>query len=383
MALSALTGFGSFDITDGSQIRDVSTVLSEALILDFELLGAGCDVAFGDPVEDTVFYWSEEELNSNLVETSTSIASAATSFALTTGHGGRVHIGDLLKVVDEEAKLEVMQVTDISTDTVTVTRGYNSTSASTHVTLSQFAVIPAYQEGSDYSSGSAVAPTVRSNSTHILFAKDLLITRSQLQRKMATTALDVDRQLAARAKELKRYLTSAAMYSIISGTPAGSDSVYRTTKGMAEWITGSGIVDSDNEAISIGVIDSVNVQIVNRGEYPDTLLIGTDLVGGINAIDATNRRMMESDTTAGYVVNQLVLGQGNTVNVVVDGRVATGDAFLYCKDSVRLRPLDGAAMFTIAATDFVDGVKRRVGCEWGLEFRQPQAAGYFYTKSAS
>lgn len=383
MALASLSGFGSFDITDGSQIRDISSVLSEALIFDFNFMGQGINVALDNPVEDTVFYWNEETLNADTVESDTSISSAATSFALTSGHGGRVHIGDLLKVVDEEAKLEVMQVTDISTDTVTVTRGYNSTSATTHVDASTFAVIPAYQEGSDFGTGSATAPSVRSNSTQIMFAKDLLITRSQLQRKMATVALDVDRQLASRAKELKRYWTTACLYSIISGTPAGSDSVYRTMKGMAEWITGNGVVDSDNEAISLAVLNSVNVQIVDLGEYVDTLLIGPDLVDGINTISASNRRLVESDTTVGYVANKVVLGQGNEVDVVVDARVATGDAFLYTKDAVSLRPLDGAAMFTIAATDFVDGVKRRVGSEMGLEFRLPQAAGYLYTKSAS
>jgi hypothetical protein len=383
MALAALSGFGSFDVTDGSQIRDISSVLSEALIFDFEFLGQGCNVSLDNPVEDTVFYWNEETLNAATVESDTSISSAATSFALASGHGGRVKIGDLLKVVDEEAKLEVMQITDVSTDTLTVTRGYNSTSATTHADASTFAVIPASQEGSDFGTGSATAPAVRSNSTQIIFAKDLLITRSQLQRKMATVALDVDRQLASRAKELKRYWTNAALYSIISGTPAGSDSVYRTMKGMAEWIVGNGVVDSDNEALSLGVLDSVNKQIVDLGEYPDTLLIGTDLVGGVNSIDASNRRALESETQMGYIVNQIRLGQGNLVNVVVDSRVATGDAFLYKKESVSLRPLPGSAMFTIAATDFVDGVKRRVGSEMGLEFRQPQAAGYLYTKSAS
>ena len=384
MALSGLDGFASYDATDGSQIRDVSRVLSEALLLDFEFLGMGCVVAFNDPVTDTKFDWNEETLNPDIVTSDTSISSAATSFALTSGHGARVKVGDLLRCRDAEAKLEVLQITAISTDTVTVTRGFGSTSATTFADSTDFMIMPAAQEGSDFGTGSAVAPTVRTNYTQIQFARDLLISRSQLQREMATVALDVDRQLANRAKELKRLWTNTALYSIVApSSPQGSDSVYRSTKGMYEWIAGNGVVDSDNEAISMAVINSVNKQIVDLGEYPDTLLIGTDLVDGINAIDADDRRAVESDTVMGYKVNQLVLGQGNVVNVVVDGRVATGDAFLYVKNSVRLRPLKGAAMFTIAATDFVDGVKRRVGSEWGLEFRQPQAAGYFYQKSAS
>lgn len=381
MALAGFAGFGSFDITDASQIRDISSVLSEALLLDFELLGRGIDVSLDDPVEDTTFYWNEEELNSDAVTASGSVTSSGVSIVLSSGHGARVHIGDLLKD-SAEGKLEVMQVTAISTDTLTVTRAYNTTAAASIADAATLHVMPAYQEGSDFNADKSVKPVVRSNFTQIVFAGDLLISRSQLNRTMATVALDVDRQLAARAKELKRSWSRLALYGEISSSD-GSDSVYRTTSGMREWITDNGVVDADNEAISLSVLDAANKSIVDLGEYPDTLVIGTDLVGGINVISSGARRALESDTQMGFVVNRLLLGQGNTVDVVVDGRVSTGDAFLYKRSNVRLRPFKGSGMFVIAATDFVDGVKRRIGSEMGLEFRQPQAAAYFHTKSAS
>lgn len=381
MALASFPGFGSFDITDGSQIRDISTVLSEALLLDFELLGRGLDVAMSDPVEDTKFWWNEEALNSDRVTVNGSVTSSGTSIVLDSGHGARTHIGDLIKNT-AEGSLEVLQVTDISTDTLTVTRGYNSTTKASIADNAVLVVMPAFQEGSDFASDKSVKPVVRSNFTQIVFAGDLLISRSQLNRQMATVALDVDRQLGARAKELKRYWSSIALYGEISSA-AGSDSVYRTTSGMREWITDNGVVDADNEAISLSVLDAANKSLVDLGEYADTLVIGTDLVGGINLISSGARRALESDTRMGYVVNQILLGQGNVVDVVVDGRVNTGDAFLYKRENVRLRPLAGSGMFVIAATDFVDGVKRRIGSEMGLEFRNPEAAAYLHTKSAS
>jgi hypothetical protein len=120
---------------------------------------------------------------------------------------------------------------------------------------------------------------------------------------------------------------------------------------------------------------------VDRGKYPDRLVIGTDLVDSVNAIEASNRRLVESDKNVGYAVERVLLGQGNEVEVVVDGRVHTGDAFLYGHDQVKWRPLDGSAMFIIVATDFVDGVKRRVGSEAGVEFRNPEAAAYLANKT--
>jgi hypothetical protein len=120
---------------------------------------------------------------------------------------------------------------------------------------------------------------------------------------------------------------------------------------------------------------------VDQGEYPDALVIGTDLVNSVNSIEATNRRLLESDKKVGYVVNQVVLGQGNAVDVIVDNRVGTGDAFLICKDRIKAKPLQGRAMITIAGQDWLDGKKRRILGEWGLEVRQPSVHGWISNKT--
>jgi hypothetical protein len=385
MALSGLSGFASYDINANTNILDISPVLAEALILDFEFMGRGLSVALdgSGSVEDTTFHWNEEALNADTLTVSGSVTSSGTSIVVASGHGARTHIGDLLKN-KAEGSLEVSQVTAISTDTLTLSRGYSGTTKASIADAATLVVMPAFQEGSDWSADKSVAPVDRSNYTQIVFAGDLLISRSQMKRRMATIAMDVDRQLANRAIELKRYWTSLALYGEdAASSPAGSDSVYRTTKGMRNFITTYGTVDADNEAISLSVLDSNNLICVNAGKYPDTLLIGTDLVGGINGINASHRNAYESDTKMGYVVNQVLLGQGNVVDVVVDARVNTGDAFLYNRGDVTLRALAGSGMFIIAATDFVDGVKRRVGSEMGLEFRQAEGAAYLHTKSAS
>jgi hypothetical protein len=91
--------------------------------------------------------------------------------------------------------------------------------------------------------------------------------------------------------------------------------------------------------------------------------------------------MLESDTQAGYTVQQVRLAQGNIVNVIVDGRVKLGDAFLYSKEQVSMHPFAGSGMFVIAATDFVDGVKRRLGAEWTLRFRNPEVGVYLSNRT--
>ena len=380
MALSASGPFASFDVTAKSQIQDISPVLAEALYLDLDLLGKGLNVEWGEPAEDTTFVWNEEALNARTATTAASAASNGTSISLTSGHGSRFGIGDLIYDTRINST-EIIQVTDISTDTLTVSRGYNSTTAASIASGATLATFASRQEGSDIGSDKSVKPVVRENFTQILFAGDLLISRTQRNRKMATVAMDVERQLANRAVELKFDLTRMALYGEKSSS-SGSDTVYRTCGGMRSWIRdNSGVTSSTSEAIALSVLNTHNKTAVDRGKYHDTLVVGTDLVTNLSAIDSSNRRMLESDTVAGYSIQQIRLAQGNTVNVVVDGRVNTGDAFLFSKEQVSLHPFVGSGMFVIAATDFVDGVKRRLGAEWTLRFRNPEVGVYLSNRT--
>jgi hypothetical protein len=101
----------------------------------------------------------------------------------------------------------------------------------------------------------------------------------------------------------------------------------------------------------------------------------------VNAIDASNRRLLESDTKVGYRSTRSCSVRATRSTLSSTARVRASDAFLLCKDRIKPRPLNGRAMFTIAGQDWVDGKKRRILGEWGLEVRQPQVAAYFNNQS--
>jgi len=377
MALQATNFYASFDVPDGAQIRDISPLLAEALYMDLNLLGA---LPVGDAVEDTAHRWNEDALNTDTVTASGSVASNGTTVTAATGQGARVHVGDLLYAT-KSGSTEVLQVTAVATDSITVTRAYNSTTAASIADQDTLGIIRAEQEGSDIGVDRSVSPTVRLNYTHILSAFDLLVTGSQLARKMATTALNdwVAHQLANRAIEMKINLTRALLYSEPSSS-SGSDTAYRTMGGLRYWLRANG-VNVASASLSLATLNTNNTTLVKKGVYPDTLLIGPDLVSSVAAFDATNRRLVESDRQVGYMVQEIQLNQGNSVRIVVDGRVNAGECFLFVKDSFIPKPLDGRGMFTIAAIDFTDGKKRRVLGEWTNEFRHPEAGAYFIGQS--
>lgn len=381
MALNSVALFAAFDVTDGAQERDISPILEEALYYDLNLLGY-LNVAFDAPVSDIIHYWNEEQLNADTVTMGASAASTDTALTLTTNHGNRLHIGDL--VYDTTANsTEVMQVTATAASAATVTRTYNSTVAATIANASILAVIRAEQEGSDIGSDKTLNPTVRNNNTHIFSTYDLQITGSQLARKMATNEYQdfLARQLAARAIEMKIGMTRAVLYSEKSSS-TGSDTIYRTMAGLRNHTRdNSGLVNTTASALSYTILNSDDTTTVNKGLFPDTLVVGTDLVGSIASIDSSNRRLRESDTQAGYVVQEILLNQGNLVQVIVDARVKTGDYFMFARDKIKIRPMTGRGMFVLAGADWVDGKKRRILGEWTMEVRNPEASVYGRNKT--
>lgn len=388
MALQAASPFATFNVTDGAQIRDISPLLADAIYYDLHLLG-NINVDFSQPATDTTHYWNEDALNT-LTFTMSAAATGAGSTSLTgtSGQGGNVHVGDLLYPVatSTQPAVEVLQVTAIATDVLTVSPSYGGSTAQSYAASTVFNIIPSEQEGSDIGSDKSLSPTVRSNYTHIFAGKyDVQVTGSQLARQMATVQMQdfVARQLANRAIELKIGMSQGILYSEAAGSSAaGSDTVYRTMKGIRAWIRdNSGVTNSTGAALSYTNINTYNKSVVDKGVFPDTLVIGTDLVGSVTGYDSGNRRLLESDRVAGYTMQQVLLNQGNVVNVVVDPRVNVGDAFLLSSERLRVVPLQGRGMFVIAAVDFTDAKKRRVLAEWTLELRNPQAHAWLSNKT--
>ena len=387
MALQNTGGaFATFGVTDGAQIRDISPVLSDAIYYDLHLLG-NLNVDFASPATDIIHYWNEDVLNT-LTFTMSAVATGAGSTSLTgtSGQGANVHVGDLLVPVATATQpaVEVLQVTNIATDVLTVTPSYGSSTAQSYAASSVFNVIPAEQEGSNINTDFSKSPTVRSNNTQIFAGHyDVMVTGSQLARQMATVQMQdfVARQLANRAIEMKIAMSSAFLYGELSGS-TGSATVYRTLKGLRAWIRdNSGVTNSTGAALSYANLNTYNKSVVDKGVFPDTLVIGTDLVGSVTGYDSSNRRFLESDRVAGYTIQQVLLNQGNLVNVVVDPRVNVGDAFILSNERIKAIPLQGRGMFVIAAVDFTDAKKRRVLGEWTLEVRNPQAQAWVSNKT--
>jgi hypothetical protein len=378
MALSSTSFLASFDITDKTQEYDISPVLLAALMNDTGVLGV---MPVGSPTQDTTHYWNEIALNSGTVTVDgTGYNSASTAPSLASGHGARLRVGALLKnLAGGDVSPEVVQVTNIAGDALTVVRAYGGTTAvtATFVANGVLTIIgQPLQEGSDIQNDVTQVPSVASNYTEI-FERSILITRNQMKRPMAAIADMLVQSIHDRTMELKRELENSVIHSRQSAS-AGSDTVYRTFAGLLQLITqttslGHTFVYADFNAMVKSIVDAGAADDISRLVF----VAPTKVRQYISTFDASNRRLVESDRRAGYYVEQLVSDLGVVVDVVTSNYLGNTTPFrsiLVDAGRTSLVPFQDDTFKLMAAQDWVDGVKRRVLGEWTLELRNAASA---------
>lgn len=388
MALSTTSFLASFNITDKTQEYDISPVLLAALMNDTGVLGI---MPVKDPATDTTHYWNEIALGTGqIIVDGTGYNSVATTVNLAAGNGATsgIRVGALVKnLAGGDVDPEVAQVTAVAVDALTVVRAYGGTTAVT-ATFAANAVLTIIsqplQEGSDIQADSSKLPSVNSNYTEI-FEKSVLITRNQMKRPMAAIADMLVQSIHDRTMELKRELETAVIHSRQSAS-AGSQTVYRTFAGLLQLITqttnlGHTFAYADFNALVKGIVDAGAADDISR-----LALVGpTKVRQNISTFDASNRRLVESDTRAGYYVEQIVSDLGVVVDVVTSNYLGNTTPFrgilLDC-GRCGLLPFQDDSFKLMAAQDWVDGVKRRILGEWTVELRNAGAAHYVFRNAS-
>lgn len=383
MALASTDFLASFDITDKTQEYDISPILLAALMMDTGLLGV---IPMGSPAQDTTHYWTEIALNVGQVTVDgTGYSSAAVTVVLASGHGARVQTGAILKNltnIPASGLPEVVQVTAVAADTLTVVRAYGSTTAVT-ATFTANGVLDIVsmpqQEASDIGADTTQLPSSLSNYTQI-FERSIKISRNQMKRPMASIADILVQSIHDRTMELKRELEKTLWHSRQSAS-AGSDTVYRTMKGLLQFFGGT-------SSATTYVYANFNTQvkgIVDAGAADDVsklVLAGPSTIRQrISAFEATNRRLVESDRRVGYYVEQVVSDLGQVVDVITSNYLGTASPFnvvLLDTGRIKLAPFQDDAFKLMAASDWVDGVKRRILGEFTLEVKNASTAHSWY-----
>lgn len=193
----------------------------------------------GDPrraATSTVHEWIEDSLlpNTDSINQSTFTPSPTTATSITVFNGSRFQAGDLVRPSNGP---EVMQVTGIATNTLTVVRSYGGTTPVSLANGMKLTILgTASLEGADAPTPRFTSRVRRQNYTQI-FSATVEVSGTMQAARAAGVKDEEDFQKQERLRELLRDLENCVINgSAPSGTPQGSATVRRSMNGIIRQI---------------------------------------------------------------------------------------------------------------------------------------------------
>jgi hypothetical protein len=260
---------------------------------------------FGDslrPATSTHHEWLEDELlpNKDSIDDA-SISSPSTETSFDVANGSRFRVGDQIQV---EGSKELMLVTAVSTDTLTVVREYAGTTAEDLVDGQVINILGnAALEGSDKPSARFTNRTRKSNYTQI-FTATVEVSGTDIAARQLGLDDELDLQKQERLRELIRDLENTVINGgRVVSDPQGSSTVRRTMKGIIQHLSTNVFSVGDSGFPSGNDLDEAKINYVLRNIWEssngnvDLIAVGGFQKRKVNSFLSALRSYSGSDTT--------------------------------------------------------------------------------------
>jgi len=346
--------------------------------------------ALGDPVREamsTHHEWLEDQLlpNKDAINDSTyTDAAADTDFDV--DNGSRFRVGDQIQVEGSE---ELMFVTGISSDTLTVVRGYAGTTADN---LADNLVINilgnAALEGADKPTARFTNRSRQSNYSQI-FSAPVEVSGTDMAASQLGLADEMDYQKQERLRELIRDLEN----TVINGgqpasNPEGSGSVRRSMKGAIQHLSTNVLHTGDSGFPSGTDLDEAKLNYVLRQIWDssngnvDLIVVGGFQKRKINDFTSGSRSYGATDTTFTDMISIYESDFG--ICRIVTTRWIPQDAALFLDSSrVSVLPLAGRSFHFKPLASSGDYECGELIGEYTLELKNEAAHGLIRDLSTS
>jgi hypothetical protein len=347
MSLSTYSGAASYDITANTGKLDLSEELAEIIRPDNTVFINKIGGAGSFSATQTTHRWNEDSLNPNTAlpkadgDGTLTNSGVDTSLTVYSGHGPRFKIGTLFKY-NTQGESEVIQVTAVTGDVLTIVRGYGSTSAENHANTDAIMII-AHTKPEGWAPGTEDWTRERSalyNYTQI-FGRGIYISYTRQAIDHAGIASELAHQTAYRLKEIMREMDHTLINSIRSAD-AGSDTSYRSMGGLIEFVSAAGgNTNATSEALIESKINASAKQIWDDGGNPDFLLVGGSKKQTIATFDQAYRRMDFNSKSAGFTVERFLTDLGFELEIIVDPWMPDDTYIVGEKSRIKVGPLTG------------------------------------------
>lgn len=345
------------------QVRQLQEGIS--MIINDEPTLLGLIGLNGEPLHQTKFEWMSDHLNSNRANLAADINNAVTTIKVATGDGSKFRPNTLLVIDDEYIK-----VTAVSSDDLTVVRGFDETTAAAHTAAdSEIRIVARPQlEGAGVGKDESHDRYVDFNVTQI-FERYAAVTNTQQAVRTHNVDNELNYQVQLRLKELAREMNDALIYGRRFDAGAGQP---RMTGGLLNFASIKGSVKENlaGGEVSAKILNDALEKVYQRGGNVNTILTNTAGARQISKLLGDKIQIQQQDTVRGGYVATFVsdIVGGDMATIVVDKNMPKDKVVLFDRSILSLSPLSGRALYdTDATTPGADFVARQIRGEYGVK----------------
>ena len=278
---------------------------------------------------------------------------------------------------------EIILVTAVSSNNLTVVRGFGSTTAAA-LTSGQVLTIDsvAREENSTAQNDGIFQPDPVEN-----FFQTMDTAVEFSRRALATVQFSGTNDLAFQLSERIRQLTIQMDRALVRGRRVSTTIESNTvtyTGGLRFFLDQAGAIKTDASAaaLTLDMLNVLNAEIVARGGMANTLAVGIKQARKLSALVSAN---YDSNRLADWSADEGSLLQlpsdlplvGNVNRIVIDTNLSDAEAIMYDSGMVSIIPMasnnaqDSGAWRTVDATQpGQDGYRTRIIGDFGMEVRQ-------------
>lgn len=320
-------------IYKADQVGIKESVVDEMLLLnphDIPLLSL---LGFGQPVTNVKHEWIEDEVEQDETLINNASGYLATDTSIVVDDGSIFDVGYIIKLGDELAK-----VTAVSTNTLTVVRGYASTTAAALVDNQRVSFM--FVEGVEGADARTARkkPRVRIDNISQIFDATIEISGTALAMSLYGMNDPYDYERAKQQIILAHQLENA----LINGIKYESGQI-RQMKGIRSFIT-TNVTDGGNAALTMTMINDLAQNIYEKGGFKGgtnhVVLVPAKQKRALSALDANKINITQAENTRGQVVERLVTDFGE-FPIVLDNNLEASELMFVDLNRAQVLPLAG------------------------------------------
>lgn len=301
------------------------------------------------PVDNTIFFWLEEDVPLPRSTVATAIAASGTTALVLPAEGAvKFAVGDAIRVNNE-----IMLVTAVntSTETLTVTRGaLGTTPAASHAVADEVIGVGTVLPEGDIGTANFQGRDKYSNFTQI-FSKKLTVSRTEQSIPKYGVPNELNKQMRNAMLHCNVGIEQSALYGIGFEDTA---SRVRSTAGLNSFITSN--VDSSSSWITVEAIEALQQTAYDNGGMFDFITARPAAFRALNNTVGNQRitTVTVEDARRGRRRAQTVMTEFGEVTLVRNRYVRKTDAFCYSRDNFIQRVFQPLVAQKLAKTNDTD-----------------------------